>query len=635
MTFLSPWNLAWLGLLMPLVLLYVLKRRRENLQVPSTLLWSQALRDMQADRPFRRLLPHMSLVLQVLAVCAGALALSRPTFGGEVLSSAWLCVVVDTSASMATRDAGEEDTRMERAQEALYALSSSLGPGAQMVLIEAGEVPVVQALPSHDARALERAIDGVGVSSAGCDLSGALDLASERLRDAPGASRLVIISDAAMDGELNVTADVEVEFIKLGGEEVRNLAIVDADVRASSDRDERDEVFVRLLSTSTVEEVAFVTVSDPSTGRDLSSRRVTVPAEGTESIQLTIERPTDADGLSAPVLHIKLGGATGAWTDALSLDDEVFVSTPGSRRLPVILVGSAPAPLRRVLRSDAAIELFQADLDTLEAAALEAPGALHVYSGAVPSAPPPGDSWVIDPEGERVFEFELGEEVEAPRIVTWRDEDPRLRFLDLGDVLLGRSRSVVGGDVLISAQHGDVASTLSRPTGETTLLAFDPSDGTWPREASFVIFFRNLLERARDRRAAGGIPPGSLGQPLQIPARVDGDVRVESSRAQASVTPRGGVAIVDVAARPGLFRVNDELGQRIAVRNLVDAKESDARARMTLTVRGGEEATATSARDSHEITKWLALLVVLLVSAELVWSSRRSKRRRRGNGASI
>lgn len=631
MTFLSPWNVAWLGLLIPLVLLYVLKRRREDLRVPSTLLWSQALRDMQADRPFRRLLPHMSLVLQALAICAGSLALCRPTFGGEVLSSAWLCIVVDTSASMATRDVGEEDTRMERAREALYSLSSTLGPGAQMVLIEAGEVPVVRALPSYDARELARVIDGVDVSSAGCDLRGALDLASERLRDAPGASRLVIISDAAMDGELNVTADVDVEFIRLGAEEVRNLAIVDADIRASSDR---DEVFVRLMSTSTVEEVAFVTVSDPS-GRDLSSRRVTVPAEGTESIQLTIERPTDADGLSAPVLHIKLGGATGAWSDALALDDEVFVSTPGSRRLPVILVGSPPPPLRRVLRSDAAIELFQADLETLEEAAVEAPGALHVYSGAVPAAPPTGDSWVIAPEGERVFEFELGEEVEAPRIVTWRDEDPRLRFLDLGDVLLGRSRSVVGGDVLISAQHGDVVSTLSRPAGETTLLAFDPSDGTWPREASFVIFFRNLLERARDRRAAGGIPPGSLGQPLQIPARVDGDVRVESSRASASVTPRGGVALVEVAARPGLFRVSDELGPRVAVRNLVDAKESDARSRLRLTVRGGEEANAASARDSHEITKWLALLLVLFVSAELIWSSRRSKRRRRGKRASI
>lgn len=550
------------------------------------------------------------------------------------MSSAWLCVVVDTSASMATRDAGEEDTRMERAREALYSLSTSLGPGARMVLIEAGEVPLVQTVSSHDARELRRVIDAVDVSSAGCDLSGALDLASERLRDAPGASRLVVISDAAMDGAMDVTADVEVEFIKLGADEVRNVAIVDADVRSSSERDERYEVFVRLLSTSTVDEVAFVTVSDPSSGRDLSSRRVTVPAEGTESIQLTIDRPTDADGLSVPVLHIELGGLAGVWSDALALDDEVFVSTPGSRLLPVILVGSTPSALRRVLRSDAAIELFQADLDTLEEAALEAPSALHVYTGAVPSEPPSGDSWVIAPEGESVFEFELREEVEAPRIVTWRDEDPRLRFLDLGDVLLGRSRSVVGGDILISAQHGDVASTLSRPTGETTLLAFDPSDGTWPREASFVIFFRNLLERARDRRAAGGIPPGTLGQPLQIPARVDGDVRVESARASASVTPRGGVALVDVAARPGLFRVNDELGQRVAVRNLVDAKESDPRSRLTLTVRGGEEATATSARDSHEITKWLALLLVLLVSAELLWSSRRSKRRLRGKSAS-
>ena len=45
---LSPISLAWLGLLVPLVLLYVLKRRRETRVVGSTLLWELALRDMRA-----------------------------------------------------------------------------------------------------------------------------------------------------------------------------------------------------------------------------------------------------------------------------------------------------------------------------------------------------------------------------------------------------------------------------------------------------------------------------------------------------------------------------------------------------------------------------------------------------------
>ena len=77
MELLSPWSLAWLGLLGPLVLLYVLKRRRQEREVGSTLLWELALRDLRAERPWKRLVPHLSLLLQALVLIAGVLL--RPT----------------------------------------------------------------------------------------------------------------------------------------------------------------------------------------------------------------------------------------------------------------------------------------------------------------------------------------------------------------------------------------------------------------------------------------------------------------------------------------------------------------------------------------------------------------------------
>ena len=78
MRLLSPLSLAWLGLLVPLVLLYVLRRRREERSVGSTLLWEAALRDLRAERPWRRLIPHLSLLLQILVLLAAAFALARP-----------------------------------------------------------------------------------------------------------------------------------------------------------------------------------------------------------------------------------------------------------------------------------------------------------------------------------------------------------------------------------------------------------------------------------------------------------------------------------------------------------------------------------------------------------------------------
>ena len=46
MSFAAPLQLAWLGLLVPLVVLYILRRRRDRRQVGSTLLWESALRDL-------------------------------------------------------------------------------------------------------------------------------------------------------------------------------------------------------------------------------------------------------------------------------------------------------------------------------------------------------------------------------------------------------------------------------------------------------------------------------------------------------------------------------------------------------------------------------------------------------------
>ena len=76
---------ALLGLIAPLVLLYVLKIQRERRRVSSIWLWRSAERDLLARQPFRRLVPYVSLVLEALALVCLALAFARPsTRGGQI-----------------------------------------------------------------------------------------------------------------------------------------------------------------------------------------------------------------------------------------------------------------------------------------------------------------------------------------------------------------------------------------------------------------------------------------------------------------------------------------------------------------------------------------------------------------------
>jgi hypothetical protein len=107
------------------------------------------------------------------------------------------------------------------------------------------------------------------------------------------------------------------------------------------------------------------------------------------------------------------------------------------------------------------------------------------------------------------------------------------------------------------------------------VVGFDPDHSDWPRQAGFVIFFRNLLESARARRAAGGIAPGRIGDALRIPAPDGTEVTVTApDGSEQRGVSRGGIAIVPVPAIPGRFAVR-WCDQRFALRNLLDAEESD------------------------------------------------------------
>ena len=74
----APGGLWLLGLLLPLLVLYVLKIRRQRVTVSSTWLWAAAARDLAAKSPFKRLVVQVPLLLELLALSLLALSLARP-----------------------------------------------------------------------------------------------------------------------------------------------------------------------------------------------------------------------------------------------------------------------------------------------------------------------------------------------------------------------------------------------------------------------------------------------------------------------------------------------------------------------------------------------------------------------------
>lgn len=631
MTFLAPMQLLWLGLLVPLIALYILKRRRQRRVIGSTLLWEQAVRDMRAERPWKRLLPQVALLLQILAIVAGSVALARPAGAGSVPGGAWIAVVIDASASMAAKHG--EGTRFEVAKDAALDLARSLPPGGRMMLVEAGSEGEVLAPLTGDRATLEEAIGRLRVRGGSANLEGAVAVAAERLRESPDGSHVLLFTDASEDGEFALDRDqapVEVRLTRAEGE-LDNDAIVDADVRhKAGEGPDRCDVFVRLRRWGRGPRDVFVSASIDGREGVVASRRVTLEPGATQSVVMTADLPPNPDGQAA-VVRVAIAGEDGRQDDDLALDDVAVVPSPGARRLPVFLVGTPPRSVQRVFRADRDVELFATSLDALAERDDDEPplDGLFVYTGDTPVVPPPGDSVVLAPVDDRAFELEVGAETELPRVVTWDEADPRLRFVALGDVTIGRLRPLRGGAgrVLVDTDGGPAMVAVARPDGETTFLGFDPDRSDWPTTSSFVVFFRNLLERARTRRAAGGIPVGALGEPLRVPAPDGEAVEVTTPGGRTlSALSRGGVAIVDVGAEPGVYAVQTEQRTLHALRSLLDASESDLSARATFT-RGGEgtEAALSAPREHRESWPYVAGALLLLMLGEAWWATRRRR----------
>ena len=104
MSFLAPLALAGLLFLPVVVAMYLLKLRRDEAVVPSTLLWQKLVADVEANAPWQRLRRSLLLLLQLLLVLILAFLAARPFVERPAGLAGDIVLVIDTSASMQATD---------------------------------------------------------------------------------------------------------------------------------------------------------------------------------------------------------------------------------------------------------------------------------------------------------------------------------------------------------------------------------------------------------------------------------------------------------------------------------------------------------------------------------------------------
>jgi hypothetical protein len=622
------WLLAGL---VPLVVLYILKIKRERMRVPSTWLWAAARRDLLSKQPFKRLIAELPLILQILALVALAIALSRPSTRGGRISGDHVAIVVDTSASMGTivNQGGKSTTRLELARASAIDIVNGLPPGADAMIVEGARDAKLLSPLERDPKRLKVALGQLGVREVEGDLSAAVALAADRLRSLGGVRKIVVLTDGALAHEAPLSAaGIPTQVLTVGGPE-ENAAIVRIDVRSGVDpatKREQAQTFVLAQNFGTKPRDAFVTLTIAGRTEPAASRRVLIPPGEKVPVVLTFE-PKAQDQGEGLVVQLSPG-------DALPSDDVAYGRVPKGQKMPVTIASRAPyAWLTRALEADPNVSIQRLTVDQLGTVNVE-PDALVVVEGACPESVPGLDVVVAAPPEGQCFGIDVGPRVEQPQLTSWESGDARLRFLTLDGVHVAHATELKAEGAqasLVRAGKATLIADASSPGRSVTIIGFDPGESDWPLKASFVLFVRNVVEMARVHRTQGAGKPVRTGDPLRVsvPAGVT-SVKVEGpGMVEHDVPAKAGFAIVPAVERAGIYRVRwttPRFGSVLIPANLTSEKESDIRPKPIAVEAGSGEANVSAARSpdaQNEWGKWLALFATLLLLFDVWWITRR------------
>src|SRR5450432_3071918 len=220
MSFLTPAALALGALAVPIVLLYMLRLRRRDIPVSSTMLWQQLLRDREANAPWQRLRRNLLLILQLLILAALVIALARPFVEVPTITTGRIALLMDASASMNATDV--QPNRFEAAKQLAYGIVDSLSDQDSLAVIRVADGPEIVANYTNNHTELHDAISSMQPSKTSADWDAALTLAAA---GGAGADKFttLIIGDGGLPANLSA-AYGNVRFIPVGTSDA-NMAI--------------------------------------------------------------------------------------------------------------------------------------------------------------------------------------------------------------------------------------------------------------------------------------------------------------------------------------------------------------------------------------------------------------------------
>ncbi|HLA15900.1 MAG TPA: VWA domain-containing protein [Candidatus Limnocylindrales bacterium] len=517
MPFVSP--LALLGLLfIPLVVaMYLLKLRRDERIVPSTILWTRLVADVEANAPWQKLRRSLLFLLQLLLVALIALLAARPFLERPAGLAGDIVLVVDVSASMAATDvAPASEDRLAAARKAAVEALRDLPSGGKVSLVAAGRTARVVTNQTADVGRVRDAIGSLEVESAPGDLGDALRLASA-LAARVGDAEVLVVTDAALAEPPAVTVDAPVRVIRVGDERGRrNQAIVALAVRTVPSAVTRS-VFVSVINTDLEPaERRIVLYGD---GEPIEARDLFLDPQTRTDLSID-DIPRDVS-----VVEVRLAAKNGTGEaatddpDELALDDRAWAIVPPDRLTRILLVSEGDPYLETALTYLPNAELYGVKPADYGSGTKPELFDLIIFEGFLPAELPAKPMLAIAPPKASPL-GEVTGIIREPGIGSLDLAEPILRHVDLSTTHIGEARRLTlpdwGRTIIPGPSGAPLLYAGDRAGIRTAVLAFEPRHSDLPLQVAFPILISNL---AGELLGGAGAPAEAIspGSPVTLP----------------------------------------------------------------------------------------------------------------------
>ncbi len=609
MQLLTPFALALSTLAVPIILLYMLKLRRKQTQVSSTLLWERLLREKQANAPWQKLKRNLLLFLQLLILAALVAALARPTLETKVVTSGSVIVMLDASASMNATDV--KPSRFEEARKSVLTLINGLTSDSAMTLILAAQTPQTLIASETDKSLLKAALSKAQVTQGSVDWSAAFALAAGATRNGIN-STVVIVSDGGLPDTGLPSLPGEVRYIPVGQSD-DNLAISALAVRAREAKGV-PQLFAEVTNYSGADRKILLSLYLENDLFD--ARQLDVPAHSQKSISLE-DLPIASAVYKAHISDPTQDEAL----DSLPLDDTAFAVYQSSAARRALLVSNGNLFLEQLLASLPGIQPFRA----LPAAdgTLQIPNEpfdLYIFDGVLPAELPKANLLLINPPTNPFFT--VGETVKEIKNIQVNDHS-LTRYVDWKTVhVLQADKATMPNwmNVLIESDSTPLVAAGETNGQRIAALTFDLRESDLPLQVAYPILFSNLINYLAPPSAFASSQSLSAGETLTLVPPTDAEQIVIASPSDKAYTLAAGQTLFSETNELGYYAVNfiskDATKAEYFAVNLFDPAESNISPREKLQIGSTSVTPAVSQQVGlQELWKWLAglALVVLMI----------------------